>query len=137
MERHFLNSHTRYRLHLRKYINLISICVRQGIIIFFQQLMLFLFLNLKSFIQFLFFTIFMFTFSILPSVGVIRNIDIKSLQNRLLKVCYVPATSACLPRVSFLFSFLFLLLRPLTVLMKQTRQAVCTIKQSIFLDVYD
>jgi hypothetical protein len=28
------------------------------------------------------------------------------------------------------------LLRPLTVLMKQTRQAVRAIKQSIFLDVY-
>jgi hypothetical protein len=33
------------------------------------------------------------------------NIDIESLQNRLLKVCYVPATSAGLPRVSFFFSF--------------------------------
>jgi hypothetical protein len=32
----------------------------------------------------------------------------------------VPATSASLPRVSFFFSFLFLLLRPLAVLMKQT-----------------
>ncbi len=39
----------------------------------------------------------------------------------MLKVCYVPATSASLPRVSFFFSFLFLLLWPLTVLMKQTR----------------
>jgi hypothetical protein len=48
-------------------------------------------------------------------------IDIESLQNRLLKVCYVPATSASLPRVSFFFSLLFLLLQPLTVLMKQTR----------------
>ncbi len=34
-------------------------------------------------------------------------IDIESLKNRLLKVCYVPATSAGLPRVSFFFSFLF------------------------------
>ncbi len=59
-------------------------------------------------------------------------IDIESLQNRLLKVCYVPATSASLPRVSFIFSFLFLLLRPLTVLMKQTRW----LKQFIFFDVY-
>ncbi len=41
----------------------------------------------------------------------------RSLQNRLLKVCCVPATSASLPRVSFVFSFLFLLLQPL----KQTR----------------
>ncbi len=62
----------------------------------------------------------------------VRLIDIESLQNRLLKVCYVPATSASLPRLSFLFYFIFLLLRPLTVLMKQTRW----LKQSIFLDVY-
>jgi len=41
-----------------------------------------------------------------------------------------------LPRVSFFFSFLFLLLQPFTVLMKQTRQAVRAMKQSIFLDVY-
>ncbi len=61
-------------------------------------------------------------------------IDIESLQNRFLKVCYVPGTSAGIPRVSYFFSF-FLLLRPLTVLMKQTRQAVCTIEQSVFLDV--
>ncbi len=33
------------------------------------------------------------------------------------------------------FFFLFLMW-PLTVLMKQTRQAVCAIKQSIYLDVY-
>jgi hypothetical protein len=45
-------------------------------------------------------------------------IDIVSLLNRLLKVCYVPATSTSLPRL------LLLLLRPLTALMKQTRQAV-------------
>jgi hypothetical protein len=63
-------------------------------------------------------------------------IVIESLQNRVLKVCYVPATSAGLPRVSFFFSFHFLLLQPLTVLMKQTRQAVRAVKQSIFLDVY-
>ncbi len=56
-------------------------------------------------------------------------IDIKSLQNRLLKVFYVPATRVSLNRLLFL-------LRPLTVLMKQTRQAVCTIMQSIYLDVY-
>ncbi len=29
------------------------------------------------------------------------TVDIKSLQNRLLKVCYVPATSAGLPRLLF------------------------------------
>jgi len=48
------------------------------------------------------------------------NIDIESLQNRLLKVCYVPALSAGLSMVLFL-------LQPLTVLMKQTRKAVCAI----------
>ncbi len=36
-----------------------------------------------------------------------NTIDIESLQNRLLKVCYMPVTSAGLPRVSFFFSFLF------------------------------
>jgi len=61
-----------------------------------------------------------------------RAIDIESLQNTLLKVCCVPATSAGLPRVSFFFSFLLLLQRPLTVLMKQTRQVVRAIKQSIY-----
>ncbi len=39
----------------------------------------------------------------------VHCIDFESLQNRLLKVCYVPATSTGLPRVSFFFSFLFLL----------------------------
>jgi hypothetical protein len=34
-------------------------------------------------------------------------IDIESLLNRLLKVCYVPATSAGLPRLSFVFFFSF------------------------------
>ncbi len=51
--------------------------------------------------------------------------------NRLLKVCYVPTTSAVL--IAFFSSFL---LRPLTVLMKQTRQLVHAIKQSNYLDVY-
>jgi hypothetical protein len=55
----------------------------------------------------------------------------KSL-NRLLKVCYVPATSAVL--IAFFSSFL---LQSLTVLMKQTRQPVRAVKQSIYLDVYD
>jgi hypothetical protein len=55
--------------------------------------------------------------------------DIKSLQNRFLKACYVPATSTRLPRLIFI---LFLLL-PLSVLMKQTRQALCAVKQSILL----
>jgi hypothetical protein len=44
----------------------------------------------------------------------------------------VPATSAVL--IAFLSSFLLL---PLTVLMKQTRQLVRIIKQSIYLDVYE
>jgi hypothetical protein len=35
------------------------------------------------------------------------------------------------------FFFLFFLLQLFAVLMKQTRQAVRAIKQSIFLDVYD
>ncbi len=54
------------------------------------------------------------------------SIAIESLQNRLLEVCYVPATIASLPRLLFL-------LRSLTVLMKQTRQAVPAVKQSILL----
>jgi len=52
----------------------------------------------------------------------------RKTKNRLLKVCYVPATSARLPRV--LFSFL---MWPLTVLMKQTRQVRHAIEQSILL----
>ncbi len=32
--------------------------------------------------------------------------------------------------------FIFFLLQPFTVLMKQTRQSICAVKQSIFLDVY-
>jgi hypothetical protein len=52
------------------------------------------------------------------------GIDIESLQNRLRKVFYVPATSAHLPRLLFL-------LRPLTVLMKKTRQTVHAVKQSM------
>jgi hypothetical protein len=56
------------------------------------------------------------------------HIDIKR-KNRLLKVCYVPATSARLQRLLFL-------LQPLTVLMKQTRQAVHAIKSLYYLDVY-
>jgi hypothetical protein len=58
-------------------------------------------------------------------------IDIESLQNRFLKVCYVPATRAGLYGLLF-FLYLFLLW-PLTVPMKQTRQEVCTIKQSMLL----
>jgi hypothetical protein len=59
-------------------------------------------------------------------------IDIKIIKNRLLKVCYVPATTAA----SFKAFFLFIILRPFTVLMRHTRQAVRAIKQFISLDVY-
>ncbi len=70
-----------------------------------------------------------------PRVAKASNacIDIERRKNRLLKYCYVPATSAAHNRLLF---FLFLL-RPFTVLMKQTRQAVRTVKQSLFLDVYE
>jgi hypothetical protein len=64
------------------------------------------------------------------SIGV-TGIDIESHKNRLFKFCYVPATSAAHKRLLFFF-----LLLPFTVLMKQTRQAVHAIKQSIFFDVY-
>jgi hypothetical protein len=50
----------------------------------------------------------------------------------LLKVCYVPATSAASSKVFFLF----FTLQPFTVQTRQTRQAVCAFKQSISLDVY-
>ncbi len=55
------------------------------------------------------------------------SIDIER-KNRLLEVCYVPATSA-----TFLAFFSFFLLWPLTVLMKQTRQAVHAVKRFILL----
>ncbi len=58
----------------------------------------------------------------------IKGIDIERRKNILLKFCYVPATSAAHNRLLFFF-----LLRPFTVLMKQTR----AVKQSIFLDFYD
>jgi len=60
-------------------------------------------------------------------------IDIERRKNRLLKFCYVPATSAAHNRLLF---FLFLL-QPFTVLMKQTRQAVRAVEQSILLDVHE
>ncbi len=47
----------------------------------------------------------------------------------MLKVCYMPATSASL-------SSLLFLRWPLTVLMKQTRQAVCALSSLYYLDVY-
>jgi hypothetical protein len=48
------------------------------------------------------------------------------MKNRLIGVFYVPATSVELPMLLFL-------MRPLTVLMKQTRRAGHAIKQSILL----
>ncbi len=57
----------------------------------------------------------------------------RKYQNRLLKVCCVHAITTGLPRVSFFFSFLFLLQWPFTVLIKQTRQAVRAVKQSIYI----
>ncbi len=57
----------------------------------------------------------------------VESIDIERRKNKLLKFCYVPATSAAHNRLLFFF-----LLRPFTVLMKQTR----IVKQPIFLDVY-
>jgi hypothetical protein len=63
------------------------------------------------------------------SLLLVITIDIERRKNRLLKFCYVPATSTAHNRLLFL-------LQPFTVLMKQTRQAVRDIKQSIFLDVY-
>jgi hypothetical protein len=67
----------------------------------------------------------------LPNPEISSNtIDIERHKNRLLKFCYVPLTSAARNRL--LFS-----LQPFIVLMKQTRQAVRAIKQSIFLDVYE
>jgi hypothetical protein len=68
---------------------------------------------------------------LIPSLSTIK-IDIESLQNRLLKDCCVPTTSAGIPRVSFFFSFLSLLQHQFTVLMNQTRQAVRAVKQSIY-----
>jgi hypothetical protein len=56
-----------------------------------------------------------------------QSIDIK-IKNKV----YVPATSAFSSK-AFFFSFLP---QPFTVLTRQTRQAVCAIKQSISLDVY-
>ena len=55
----------------------------------------------------------------------VYTIDIERCKNRLLRFCYVPATSAAHNRLLF---FLFLL-QPFTVLMKQTRQVVRAIKQ--------
>jgi hypothetical protein len=70
--------------------------------------------------------------SFYPSGAFRVNYRYPKSQNRLLKVCYVPATSASLPRVNFFFSFLFLVQWPFTVLIKQTRQAVRAVKQSLY-----
>jgi hypothetical protein len=61
--------------------------------------------------------------------GWIGTIDSEINKNRLLKVCYVPTPSAASSKVFLLW--------PITVITRQTKQAVCTIKQSISLDVYD
>ncbi len=58
----------------------------------------------------------------------VLHIDIERQKIVCVKICYVPATSARLPRLLFM--------QPKTVLMKQTRQAVYPIKQSIYIDVY-
>ncbi len=57
-----------------------------------------------------------------PCSGLQISID----KNRLLKVCYVPTTSTGLARLLFL-------LQSFTVLMRQTRQVVRIINQSILL----
>ncbi len=57
------------------------------------------------------------------------SIDIKSLQSRYLKVCYVPATSAGLR--------LLLLLRSLTVLKKQQGRWYALLSSLYYLDVYE
>jgi hypothetical protein len=62
-------------------------------------------------------------------INFIRAIDIK--KNRLLEVCYVPATSATSSKAFVSF----FTLRPFIVLTRQTRQALHAIKQSISLDV--
>ena len=67
--------------------------------------------------------------SFYPSGAFRVNHRYRKSQNRLLKICCVPATSAGLP---FSFLFFFLLQWPFTVLIKQTRQAVRAVKQSIY-----
>jgi hypothetical protein len=57
----------------------------------------------------------------------VKSTDVKR-NNGMLKVCYVPATSA-----TFLAYFLFFLMWQLTVLMKLTMQAVHAVEESIFL----
>jgi hypothetical protein len=44
------------------------------------------------------------SFTTVPTVAGLVPIDIGSLQNRLLKVCYVPTTSASLPRLLLFFA---------------------------------
>ncbi len=58
---------------------------------------------------------------------------ISKVQNRLLKVCYEPATSASLPRVSFFFSFLFFV----AAAIDSTNEAnEVPLSNLLFLDVY-
>ncbi len=73
----------------------------------------------------------------------ISTIDIERRKNRLLKFCYVTATSAAQNRLLFFF-----LLRLFTILMKQIRQALSSLysymsmistrlSQCVFYDLYD
>ncbi len=59
----------------------------------------------------------------------VQIIDIESLQNRLLKVCFVPATRAGLPRVSFFFFFVAVVIYSTN---EANKAAVHAIKQSIY-----
>ncbi len=61
-----------------------------------------------------------------------QAIDIESLQNRLLKVCYVPTTSAHLPRLLFIV----VLLQPLRVLNSKQGRHYLPLSCQYYLDVY-
>ncbi len=64
-----------------------------------------------------------------PMLG--PTIDIERCKNRLLKFFMCPLLAQLIIGLFFLF-----LLWPFTVLMKQTRQTVRAVKQSMFLDIY-
>ncbi len=59
-------------------------------------------------------------------------IDIKSLQNRLLRVCYVPASSPGLSRVSLLFSLLFFVAAAINITNEANKAGSTGVKQSIY-----
>jgi hypothetical protein len=65
-------------------------------------------------------------------ISCMTSIDIESSKIDCLRFVVCPLLAQLIQA-----SFLLFLLRQFTVLMKQTRQAVLAIKQSIFLDVYD